>query len=104
MAHVSVTIAGRAYRMACDEGQEEHLLELGRQLDTKIDQLRSATGKAADKLFFTEMTEHHVGGIHMAQYAAQHASDAKVRDLANRIVTAQQSEIAEFKQVLAKLG
>jgi len=48
MAHVSVTIAGRAYRMACDEGQEEHLLELGRQLDTKIDQLRSAFGEIGD--------------------------------------------------------
>ncbi|MDQ0390859.1 cell division protein ZapA [Labrys monachus] len=48
MAHVSVTIAGRAYRMACDEGQEEHLLELGRQLDGKIDQLRSAFGEIGD--------------------------------------------------------
>ncbi len=48
MAHVSVTIAGRAYRMACDEGQEEHLLGLGRQLDAKIDALRSAFGEIGD--------------------------------------------------------
>jgi cell division protein ZapA len=48
MAHVSVSIAGRAYRMACDEGQEEHLLELGRQLDAKIDQLRSSFGEIGD--------------------------------------------------------
>lgn len=47
MAHVSVTIAGRAYRMACDEGQEEHLLGLGRQLDAKIDALRSSSARSA---------------------------------------------------------
>lgn len=48
MPHVQVTIAGRAYRMACDEGQEEHLLELGRLLDGKIDQLRDAFGEIGD--------------------------------------------------------
>jgi cell division protein ZapA len=48
MAHVSVTIAGRAYRMACDEGQEDHLLGLGRQLDSKIDALRSSFGEIGD--------------------------------------------------------
>jgi cell division protein ZapA len=48
MAHVSVTIAGRAYRMACDEGQEEHLLALGRLLDGKIDELRGAFGEIGD--------------------------------------------------------
>ena len=48
MTHVSVTIAGRAYRMACDEGQEEHLLGLGRLLDGKIDQLRASFGEIGD--------------------------------------------------------
>jgi len=48
MSHVSVTIAGRVYRMACDEGQEEHLLGLGRQLDGKMDELRSSFGEIGD--------------------------------------------------------
>jgi cell division protein ZapA len=48
MSHVTVTIAGRAYRMACDEGQEEHLLGLGRHLDEKMDQLRSSFGEIGD--------------------------------------------------------
>jgi len=48
MPHVSVTIAGRAYRMACDEGQEDHLLGLGRFLDEKIDELRGAFGEIGD--------------------------------------------------------
>jgi cell division protein ZapA len=48
MPHVSVTIAGRAYRMACDEGQEEHLLGLGSLLNDKIDELRQAFGEIGD--------------------------------------------------------
>ena len=48
MPHVSVTIAGRSYRMACDDGQEEHLLGLGRMLDGKIDTLRAAFGEIGD--------------------------------------------------------
>ena len=48
MSHVTVTIAGRAYRMACDEGQEEHLVGLARLLDGKIDQLRSSFGEIGE--------------------------------------------------------
>lgn len=36
MAHVVVTIAGRTYRMACDDGEEAHLEELARNLEAKI--------------------------------------------------------------------
>ncbi|WP_341991727.1 cell division protein ZapA [Azorhizobium sp. AG788] len=49
MAHVSVTIAGRYYRMACDEGQEEHLMRLGRDIDARINQLRSTFGEIGDQ-------------------------------------------------------
>ncbi|GGE38991.1 cell division protein ZapA [Agaricicola taiwanensis] len=48
MAQVTVTIAGRSYRMACDDGQEEHLRELGRMLDEKIEELRGAFGEIGD--------------------------------------------------------
>ena len=33
MAQISVTIAGRAFRMACEDGQEEHLTALAATLD-----------------------------------------------------------------------
>lgn len=46
--HVSLTIAGRTYRMACDEGQQGHLLELGGMLDARIDSLRASFGEIGD--------------------------------------------------------
>ncbi|GAB4067144.1 cell division protein ZapA [Ancylobacter sonchi] len=49
MAHVTVTIAGRAYRMACDDGQEEHLSRLGQEVDARIDDLRKAFGEIGDQ-------------------------------------------------------
>ena len=49
MPHVSVTIAGRQYRMACDEGQEEHLIRLAHDIDGRISQLRGAFGEIGDQ-------------------------------------------------------
>ncbi|HLL29226.1 MAG TPA: cell division protein ZapA [Xanthobacteraceae bacterium] len=48
MTEVSITIGGRAYRMACDDGQEDHLMRLGRELDQKLAQLREAFGEIGD--------------------------------------------------------
>ena len=48
MAHVSVTINGRQYRMACEDGQEAHLMELARDLDIRIEGLRSKFGEIGD--------------------------------------------------------
>ncbi|MDJ0932407.1 cell division protein ZapA [Breoghania sp.] len=49
MAQVSVTINGRAYRMACDDGEEERLLGLGRRFDETISELRSSFGEIGDQ-------------------------------------------------------
>jgi cell division protein ZapA len=48
MAHVSVGINGRQYRMACDDGQESHLTGLARELDERIERLRSEFGEIGD--------------------------------------------------------
>jgi cell division protein ZapA len=48
MAHVSVTINGRQYRMACDDGQEHHLARLAHDLDQRIAQLRATFGEIGD--------------------------------------------------------
>lgn len=48
MAQVTVQIDGKAYRMACDEGQEEHLIGLAGQLDQYVRHLRSSFGEIGD--------------------------------------------------------
>jgi len=48
MSQISVTINGRQFRMACEDGQEDHLTELARQLDSRIAGLRSKFGEIGD--------------------------------------------------------
>jgi cell division protein ZapA len=48
MAQVSVTINGRQYRMACEDGQENHLLRLAKDLDERIVGLRGKFGQIGD--------------------------------------------------------
>jgi len=48
MAQVSVSINGRQFRMACEEGQEAHLMQLARELDDRIAGLRAKFGEIGD--------------------------------------------------------
>jgi len=48
MAHVNVTINSRQYRMACADGQEDHLLRLANDLNQRIDGIRAQFGEVGD--------------------------------------------------------
>ena len=49
MAQVTVTIDGKAYRMACDEGQEEHLTDLASRFDRYVHHLKGSFGEIGDQ-------------------------------------------------------
>jgi cell division protein ZapA len=49
MGQVSIIVAGRSYRMSCDDGEEEHLEELGKRYDAAIDELRAVFGEIGDQ-------------------------------------------------------
>jgi cell division protein ZapA (FtsZ GTPase activity inhibitor) len=44
MSQVSVTIDGRKYRLACNEGEEARLESLAGLIDEKIGEMRSSFG------------------------------------------------------------
>src|SRR5450631_176345 len=48
MSQVTVTINGRQFRMACEDGQESHLLRLAQDLDQRIERLRGTFGEIGD--------------------------------------------------------
>lgn len=73
----------------------------GMATSDELAQLQAATGPAADQLFVQLMAAHHQGGIHMAEYAAQHATRADVRSLAAGMVIAQRGEIVDLQNALA---
>lgn len=49
MPHVSVTIAGRVYRLACGEGEEARLEQLALVVDAKTASIREAFGQIGDQ-------------------------------------------------------
>jgi cell division protein ZapA len=49
MAQVNVTISGKTYRMACDDGEEERLTSLAERLNRSVEQLRARFGEIGDQ-------------------------------------------------------
>lgn len=49
MAEVSIAVGGRNYRVVCDDGQEDHLMGLGRRFDEAMEELRSGFGEIGDQ-------------------------------------------------------
>ena len=48
MPEVNVDINGRKYRMACEEGQQQHLIGLAERFNTHVEALKGAVGEIGD--------------------------------------------------------
>jgi cell division protein ZapA len=48
MGQVNATINGRQFRLACEDGQEEHLERLAQNLEERVMQLRGKFGEIGD--------------------------------------------------------
>jgi uncharacterized protein (DUF305 family) len=70
----------------------------------QIAAMKAATGVDADRQFADLMLNHHLGGMHMAEYAADHASEHDVRVLAESMAKGQESDVNELRAILTRLG
>ena len=67
MAHVELKINERKYQIACDNGEEEHLKELGDYIENRVQELVTSIGQAGDSrllvmvslLIADELSESH---------------------------------------------
>jgi len=48
MANVNITFNGKEFLLSCDDGQEEHLVELSEQLNNKFANLKSQLGNTGE--------------------------------------------------------
>jgi len=82
MAQVKVTISGRVYRMACDDGQEERLAGLARDLEHRIEALRSSFGEVGDQRLTVMAALMLADELHEArrQLAGVEGETAELRD------------------------
>jgi cell division protein ZapA len=99
MQQVTVTINGSKYRMACEEGQENHLMELARNFDERISELRGKFGEIGDArlLVMAAMTiadELSESGRKLRALEDEIAASRKDRVLASGQAQASQAAIA----------
>jgi len=95
--------------MAGNGGHAGHDMEMGALMpgmatEGELANLRSLSGPAFDVEFLRLMIRHHQGGKEMAQYAADHAGEAAVRDLARSILQSQTAETTLMAGMLAERG
>ncbi|MFD7313355.1 DUF305 domain-containing protein [Streptomyces sp. NPDC059883] len=89
-----------------DAGHQAHdgSLMPGMATKTELDRLREARGKAAEILYLQLMTDHHKGGVAMAQGCVRLCAPGTEKDLAEGMVAAQQSEMKLMADLLAARG
>lgn len=85
MATVNATIAGRQFRLACEDGQEDHLQALASDLDQRIEGLRKQFGEIGD----TRLT------VMAALMVSDELSEAvrKIRRIDEELVTHQDARV-----------
>lgn len=50
MSNVSLAIGGRSFTVACAEGEEEHVAELGRTIDAKLASMGEMSGQSEPRM------------------------------------------------------
>ena len=76
----------------------------GMATNTELKKLNSLSGKPAEVLFLQLMTDHHKGGIHMAEGCVDKCRVGVEKRLAQGMVDAQQSEIQLMADMLKERG
>ncbi|GLP78101.1 hypothetical protein TUM20983_52110 [Mycobacterium antarcticum] len=85
-----------------DTGHEGHDMGAmnGMVDDATMSRLETLKGPAFDQLWLQSMIGHHEGAIAMANTEIADGANADAKTLAQQIVTAQQAEITQMKQML----
>ena len=76
----------------------------GMATNTELKKLSSLSGKPAEVFFLQLMTDHHKGGIHMAEGCVEKCRVGVEKRLAQGMVDAQQSEIQLMADMLKERG
>ncbi|MFF4904123.1 DUF305 domain-containing protein [Streptomyces sp. NPDC001260] len=76
----------------------------GMATNTELKKLRTLGGKQAEVLYLQLMTDHHKGGIHMAEGCVAKCAVGVEKRLAQGMVDAQQSEIQLMADMLKERG
>ncbi|GGX52896.1 DUF305 domain-containing protein [Streptomyces minutiscleroticus] len=83
---------------------EDGALMPGMATDAELERLGSLRGRRAEVLYLQLMTDHHKGGVHMAEGCAARCEVGAERRLARTMVEGQEAEIDLMADMLRKRG
>ncbi|WRZ93278.1 DUF305 domain-containing protein [Streptomyces sp. NBC_01007] len=83
---------------------EDGSLMPGMATDTEMKRLGALNGKQAEVFYLQLMTDHHKGGVHMAEGCVAKCTVGVEKRLAQGMVAAQQSEIKLMADMLKERG
>jgi cell division protein ZapA len=76
---VNVMVNSRAYTIACDEGEEEHLRELAKHVDAKVRELLETVGQVGDSRLLLMaallITDDYFDAVHRLEARAKDFED-----------------------------
>lgn len=103
MATVEVTINGRSYPIACEDGQEDHLRQLAGYVDKRVQELVTALGQVGD-LRLLVMASLLIADELSEAFAAieQHATEATTDESA--VAESIENIVERIESIAAKLG
>ena len=110
MPLVNVMVNGRAYTIACDEGEEEHLRQLAGLVDAKAREVLSSVGQVGDARLLLMAAiliadEHHGGKEDAAGHAVVKAElEDRVEAAETRAVVALENVASRLEQIAAHLS
>ncbi|HEY7297783.1 MAG TPA: cell division protein ZapA [Xanthobacteraceae bacterium] len=93
MSQVTVTINGRKFRLACEDGQGAHLAQLADELDRRIGELRTRFGEIGDSRLMI------MAALMTADDLAE--SSAKLRRIEEELASLQEARIASAEHAKA---
>ena len=112
MAQVEVSINGRSYQIVCDDGQEEHLAQLGKYIDQRVRELVAAVGQVGDSrllvmvslLIADELADTYANLKNLREINEQDKSLQQFEDKIVEIIEGASARIEAANQKLSKLS
>ncbi|MES2256841.1 MAG: cell division protein ZapA [Pseudomonadota bacterium] len=114
MPLVNVMVNSRAYTIACDDGEEDHLRQLAATVDAKTREVLSSVGQVGDTRLLLMAAlliadEHHGGKTDTHDHHAEHQAlraelDAKARLAEEDHAAAMDKSSARLEKLAAELS
>ena len=104
MAQVIITVNGREYPIACENGQEARIMQLAQILEQKAEMLKSFSGKISENMFLAMIGILVADDLFEARKNTPPASQKSVENIAGEQETAARIQVLDERiKAVAKL-